>query len=72
MSAKSPLVSRASVVVLGLEHSHVCPCQKMLTGRLLWLCFSVSLHLVGRSEKGAVPLNNSVLTGLLSSDDWGC
>ena len=58
MSAKSALVSRASVVVLGLEHSHVCPCQKMLTGRLLWLCFSVSLHLVGRSEKGAVPLNN--------------
>ena len=47
MSAKSTLVSGASVVVLGLEHSHICSCQEMLTGRLVCLGFSVFWHLVG-------------------------
>ena len=42
MSAKSRLVPRASVVVLGLDDSHVCPCQKMLTGGLVCVGFSVS------------------------------
>ena len=51
MSAKSLLVSRASVVVLGLQHSDISPWQKMLIGRLVWVCFSVPWHLV-------VPLNN--------------
>ena len=54
MSAKSGLVSRASTVVLGLEHGHICPREKMLIARLeVTLCFPVSCHRVG-----AVPLNN--------------